>query len=493
MKKWIALLLLAALLCPALGCGRAAEEITLWVVTEQTTWDRMNGQTQVVIDAFEKANSGVKIRLDTLPTNKQERSAYLQKLRTQITQGRGPDAYLLPTGQQLTIRDGGKFAFPTVEPLFSDVTLAMENGLFRDLSQLYDADTELGKENFNTAIMEAGLLNGSRYVLPLRYDIPVIYAQTQVLQNLGFDLTALQKPLPLLMQTALTTGNPLIAAGGVYEGSSAFANWIDYTSAQVTLPEDALTSYFETTRKLLALSENGPAVRMDVSSYIHGMYDMGDLSDPRYPLFIGTLARLFDYAAVAQYENSDYAILPLQAEGGGTVATVTYYAAMGTGCKNPELTYAFLRQFLLEDSQWERNRPTKMNILVGDPPSKFTQDQSQQSQVPGLLEEGWPVRSVGSLNELWTVRIKQFYIANYIGQYKTRMRKIALTDLEERWTQILETPIAQVRFPSAMDAELANALNSLNDSMQGYTPTDLSAQSVAKDFLWTMRRHISEG
>ncbi len=385
--------------------------------------------------------------------------------------------------------------------MFSDVVLAMENGLFQDLSQWYDNDTELGKENLNAAIMDAGVLGGSRYVLPLRYDIPVIYADVQALTNLGFDLTALEKPLPELMEAALNTENPLIAAGGVYEGSSAFANWIDYTSGQVTLTEEELTSYLENTRHLLEVSERGSAVQMNVSNYIYGLYAVSNyiygLYDNsnyslRYPLYIGSLAQLLDYAPIAQHEESDYAVLPLQTDG-GTVATVTYYAAMSAGCKNPELTYAFLREFLLEDSQWERNRPTKMNILQGDPPSKFTQDNSQKSQVPGLLEEGWPVRTKNSLNHLWTVRVKQFYISTYVGQYKTRMRQIALTDLEERWAQILDTPIAQVRFPSAMDAELKNTLNSLNDPMQAYRPTDLSAQILAKDFLWNMRRHISEG
>lgn len=503
MKKMIAMILVAALLCPLAGCGDP-EEVTIWVVTEETTWDRMNGQAQAVQTVFEKANPGVKIRLDILPVGEQERSAYLQKLRTQIMQGRGPDAYLLPTDDRLIIGDGSNRMFPEVEPLFADVALAMENGMFRDISRWYDADAELGKESLNTAVMDAGVLAGSRYVLPLRYDIPVIYAQSQALKEVGFDMSALEKPLSALMQAVRDTGNPIVAAGGVYDGSDAFADWIDYTSGQVTLTEEGLTSYMDSYRQTLAAArEHGKATRIDLRNYIYGSYDsfpgvtvaaigMNGSYAIRYPLYIGSLAQLLDYAPVAQYEASDYAILPLQAEGGGTVATVTYYAAMGSGCRNPELTYAFLRQFLLEESQWELNRPTKMNLLVGSPPKRATQDAAKKTQYPGLIENGWPVRTEGSLAPLWEVRRKQFYSALVQGKYKQRLRKIGLSGLEDRWAEILQTPIHQVRFPSVMDDALGTALDTLNDPMD-YQPTNLSVQSIAQQLLWDMCRHVAEG
>ena len=491
MKKWIVLLLLAALLCSALGCSRRNDGTTLWVVTERTTWDRMNGQALAVQEAFEQANPGVKIRLDFLPTDKQERSAYLQQLRTQITQGRGPDAYLLPTADRFIVDDGGTRAFYTVEPLFADVALAMKNGLFRDLSPWYDTDTELGKESLNTAVMDGGVLDGSRYVLPLHYDMTVIYAQLDALQGTGIDEATLQKPLSELMESALATKNTRVIAGAFYEGSSGFADWIDYASGQVTLTETDLTSYLDTFRHLLTATQTGGAAPINVSNYARGYYNTS-LALIRYPLYIGSLSDLLEYAPVAQYEGSDYTILPLQTEN-GTVATVTYYAAMGAGCKNPELTYAFLRQFLLEDSQFERNRPTKMNILVGNPPSKFTQSQTQKNQYPGLIEEGWPVRTEGSLNPLWAVRRKQFYSSTFQGEYRSRMRKIGLSDLDEKWAQILQTPIDQVRFPSVMDAELKTVLGRLNDPTDSFRPTDLSTQDLAQDFLWDMRRHVSEG
>lgn len=485
-------LLTAALMLSLAACGENAGETSLWVVTEQTTWDRMNGQTVVLIQQFEKEHPGVKVNLDILPTGEQERAAYLQNLRTQIVKGGGPDAYLLPTDERLIIGDGG-YSYPTVEPLFADVNQAMLNGMFRDISGLYDADTALGKESLHTRVMDAGKVENARYVLPLRYDIPVIYADTQALEAAGVSADILQKPLDQLM-AALSSDDAKLAAGGIYRGDSLFAAGMDYTAGTVALTEETLEAYLHAYQQLRAQTgEHGSARVTDLRSYIWGYYDTENRYAVRFPLYIGGLADLLSYCPVAQYEQSQLAILPMQSVGGGTVAQVTYYAAVGSGCSKPELAYEFLRLFLLEDSQWEKNRPEKMNVLLGMFPNKTLQDSSNKTQYPGLIESGWPVRTEGALDPLWDVRRRQIYSPTIVGDVKTRLRKICLSPLEERWTEIFDTPIDQVRFPTTVDALLADALATLNDPLGAYRPTDVDVQALAQRLLWDMRRHVSEG
>ncbi len=498
MKKWIATLLIAALFCPLVGCSKT-EDNTIWVVTEETSWDQMNGQTQAVINAFAKEHPNVTIRLDILPTEEKERAAYLQQLRTQILQGGGPDAYLLPTDNLLTTDTRQIY----VEPLFADVMLAMKNGIFQDISALYDADDQLGKDALNTTIMDAGMLDGNRYVLPLRYDIPVIYAETAPLEEVGFDLSSLNQSLPVIMQAALSTGNAYVAAGGVFASSAAFSSWIDYAASDVTLDSAQLAAYMQLYRQLVANTQYGGSGSMNVRSYVVGTYDKFEgitgentYSGLRWPLFIGSLNKLLEYAPISQYEEGSYTILPLQSDANGSVATVTYYAAIGSGCRNPELVYQFLRQFLLEESQWEANRPTKANIIVttpGSPPRPTDQDTSKKSQRPGLIGNGWPVRSQGSLAPLWEVRRKQFYTNQLSTPDRVRFRQIGLKPLNEEFAEILDAPISQVRFPSSMDTALSDALASLNDYDGDFAPTDASIDDLVARFLWDMRLHVSEG
>lgn len=492
MKKVLVWLMILAAVCSFAGCG-GEKEVTLWIVTEETTWDRMNGQAWVLQKTFEESHPGVKINLDILPTGEQERSAYLQKLRTQMMQGGGPDGFLLPTDTMLLVGDAGKVTPVYIEPLFSDVALAMESGLFRDISRYYDADENLGKESLNTAVMDGGVVDGKRYILPLRYDIPVIYAEKWTLEEKGFDTEALEKTLPEIMAEAYKTGDELVIPGGVYDGVGIFSDWIDYATGNVTVTAETLEGYLQAFQTQVAANVfYDRAYRLDVSSYIYGSYDESrENAAERFPLFIGSLRELLNYAPVAQYEGSDYGILPLQSVGGGTVATVTYYAAVGAGSKNPQLTYEYLREFLTEESQWEKNRPTKINLVLGDPPSKTLQDKSTKSQQSGLIENGWPVRTKGSLNPVWNVRRIQFY-----SQYtdSVRMRKIGRSQLEEKYGEILDAPIREVRFPSEADRFLTEALRSLNQGYeQNYRPTDRDPGEVAKSLLWEIRRHTAEG
>ncbi len=90
------------------------------------------------------------------------------------------------------------------------------------------------------------------------------------------------------------------------------------------------------------------------------------------------------YAAIANAEGESFAIYPLRNMDGDYAASVKYYAAVGADCKVPDVAYAFVRQFLLEESQWERNR------LKPEP-----------GQMQGLIMGHYPVRIQGSVETLW--------------------------------------------------------------------------------------------
>ena len=129
--------------------------------------------------------------------------------------------------------------------------------------------------------------------------------------------------------------------------------------------------------------------------------------------------------------------------------------------------------------------------MLGDPPSKTLQDKSTKSQQSGLIENGWPVRTKGSLNPVWNVRRIQFY-SRYTDS--VRMRKIGRSQLEEKYGEILDAPIREVRFPSEADQLLTDALRSLNgDYQQNYRPTEVAPGELAQALLWEIRRHTAEG
>lgn len=96
MKKLLALT--AALLLLLCGCGQTEEPTSkLWVVTERTEWNGMNGQAKQMIELFEEKHPEFTVELDVLPQGKAEREVRLKQIRSQIMSGKGPDVFLLPT------------------------------------------------------------------------------------------------------------------------------------------------------------------------------------------------------------------------------------------------------------------------------------------------------------------------------------------------------------------------------------------------------------
>lgn len=520
-KPYAAFLLILSLVLPLFcGCSSdtALNDSELWIVTEQGTWDRMNGQIYVLEQAYKNEHPGIEIRVEYLPTNQQEREVYLQQLRTDILQGGGPDLYLLPTDNSLILDEPEQYTFIDVDPLFTDVDLAMRNGLFYDISDFYDADEALGKEFLNTDIMDAGVVDGKRYVLPLRYDLPVIYARHDALDAAGIDPAIMTQDIISIMEAVIGSGDPLLAMGLCHDGIDAFSDFIDYNSGNAILDEARLSLYMETYQKLKAtigtayvdnhwtgdedlfweLIGDGAisAEKLNVEKYLRIYYEQGLVE--YFPLYVGTMQDAFDYAPIARYEEAEITITPMRSVEGEIIATVAYYGALGSGCRNPELAYDFLRLFLLEESQWEFNRPTVNHTK----PLKGSGNTTNDLQYAGLIENGWPVRDVASLDRLWTVRRKQFYVAyvdsyfhedkNIVAERNRRNRRIGrMGELGEELVPLFDVTIDDVRFNTTLSDEFSDTLAQLNDVLN--EPTQANMDELARQYIWNLRWHVSEG
>ena len=252
MRKGLLVLLILSM-CLLLGCAAqeaAAEEKTLWVVTEQSMSDGMRYQANEIAKAFMDAHPDVTVQLDILPVDADQRELYLYQLRTEILSGGGPDVYLLPTGNTL-YRDVnyGRVMQYEIEPLFPDVQLAMVNGLFTDVSAYYDQDSALHTEALNAAMMDAGVLDGRRYVLPIRYNLPVLLANPEAIE-VREDLC-----LEDLAELAVETQDTMLAASlQMPDDLSCFAQVFDYEAGEVLLTQEELVRYFTLYQQIHAMA-----------------------------------------------------------------------------------------------------------------------------------------------------------------------------------------------------------------------------------------------
>ena len=432
------------------------KEKSLWIVTEESRIsDGMNWQTEQIIKAFKKANPDVTVTLEILPNEKehaQERSVRLEQIRTDILAGNGPDVYLIPNETLMN------------DPLFKDVQQAMHNGVFADISSYYDADIALGKEDLVTEVMDGGVINGARYVLPLRYTYPVLYTDRQLMQAAGLDLEA-ASDFSSLLNALLASGEPQWYCTPASSAATGYAPYlpqmIDYASGKVLINEAQMADFLRTCLD----QSNAVSPNFSMSSYI----SKGTFFTEQQPIDMGWLHNAVALSAISKAENQDLVAIPVRAADGDLVVCVSYYAAVGNGCSNPELAYKFVREFLTEDVQFERER---LEL------SKYSAT---------AIASGLPVRSKGKANELWTM-YKKINKGFGSDEEQTRRKKAVMAvSLTQADLSILDTHIDRVHFTTSFDQQ------TMADAVGKVLLEQADIDTVAKDLIFQLQVHAAEG
>lgn len=446
----------------------------------------MNMQLSLIADYFESLHGDAAIQIEILPINAEEREIRLKQLQAQIMAGKGPDIYLLPTGNEL-MTDAGRI---TVDPLFQDAVQSMYNGVFADISKYYDGDDTLGKDALASQIMDAGMIGDARYVLPLRYNIPLVFTESSRWSEYGLNQEIFDSGVTAIAETALNSGDAFfIGCTDLPADLSLMSDLFDYQKGELLVTVQEIREYMRLYQQRIAAvyaSEEYMA-SYKYSSPAGGYINSGTCwINEGLPACTGSLNTVMDHLAISCILGQDISVLPLRAADGSVNAEVTYYGAVGSSCEDPESAYELLRLFLAEEYQWGTYRPridkTKNLPNQRDP------------QKAGLVENSWPVRWMGSTTHLWKNRQYQMYNAGEqedIYQRKHfRDPELVITDAD---ITVFAISIDEVRFPISQDAEdsLSYALSLLNDD-QG-NPTQVDIDSLAEEVWTTLWWHLAEG
>ena len=499
-RVFLLFLTLMLLLTCLFGCGQTDEPqgeteispsstddgpIELRVLTDETLWDGMNLQVKDLVKKFNRENENITVNLEILPIYAQERETRLEKLRAEILAGDGPDAYLMPTNNYLRLVGSNMVEDSyLIEPLFSDAEMTMHNGHFADISTYYDADDDLNKEGLITKVMDAGVIDDERYILPLRYNIPVLYADTKRLAEFEVDQERLYSGNIMdLMDLAIETEDQLLAGGAVSVLAqrglvlSLFSDAIDYEKGKLNLTQEELVSFLTKYQQVMRVTKGDREFNysVDVDRYIE--YGQS-LSSRRYPIKQGMLDEAITIISVSKAAGDDITMIPLRATDGSLVAHVTYYGAVGSSCEHPEVAYEFLRMFLLEDAQWEYDRQI---------------DKNHKRAHANFIDDGWPVRAIGAVEYLEETCIRGLSLA-YQRKEDTKLRAddVINVDLtEEDVLDLLTVQIDEVRFRIPLEWDLRDLSSSV--SINGYYPSDVDINEVADEMIYMLELHLAEG
>lgn len=453
------------------GCEKN-DAITLRVLVEESTYEAIGFHSQLNrwIAEFEAEHEGITIVLEQLPQDSESRNPMLQQIRSELMSGNGPDILILPNA--LSDQD----ALNPKKPLFNDVAQAMRNGLFSDLSDFYDQDDSLGTADLQEAVMDAGVVDGHRYVLPLRYDLPVVYVDKTAFSQTGLDAGVFESSVIGYMDAVTEMENGSYASNFRMHWIrfqfffNFFPKLIDYDTGKVSLQKEDVSAFLRSyqdywVRLLPALKSSALSQRPFYKYYCaDGAYwtDTGNF------LFIGSLQQGMETVTIARTKGIELDMYPIRATDGSIIADVTWYGAVSSGCKNKELAYEFLRAFLTEDFQWEKNLEDIYGIWQ---PAAY----------------GWPVRAKGSVSALAEVIEKRTRLS-----FSANNREVNLEGIGDQEMPILGIHIDQARFSIPLEREFANALSALYDR-HTQQATNIDIDQMAQDWLDKLQLHIDEG
>ena len=172
-------------------------------------------------------------------SDKQNEENYLEVLKNELAAGAGPDLILFTNDE------------------FEDVEKTAESGAFQDLSGYIAGDADFNLDDYNTAVLNAGVFDGQRLFVPISYTVDIMLTTQEA-------LTAVNEKLPT---TFADWCEQMVSYGQTYrDDTSRFFTQsynvfdallrasalpiVDYTTKEVTVDNDDFSSLMSAYKEL---------------------------------------------------------------------------------------------------------------------------------------------------------------------------------------------------------------------------------------------------
>ena len=531
MKKYLALLLTLGLLCGLLASCRTqppaletadrwvdgGEPATIKILTERFMWSdspdmvlankasHLLGSLGRIIDYFEHEHPNVTVEVEYVTISPSTRETEMQARRVALMGGDVPDLYLMPTMSSEIFYQGRDMENGEYPFVFRDPAQAMTNGWFADVAPYYNGDEELHTEGLVSGVMEAGMLDNQRLILPLGYDMDLMFLDKKEREASHLDQKAL--------------GNYGSTVNHVLElddlrwvtGLSVFGQQLnllpalcDYQKEKLLLKQEDAVQFLKDSRRLSdGISEyyqdyfdRHPDVQSIGAPYLFSYLggEKKDAFSPELPAIGLPLRQAVDVLAICKAQGFETEILPLRDVGGKLSANITYWGAVSSGSKNIPLAYEFLRLFLTPEVQWGGT----LTCQDGTTFKTGFLDRMYESE-DLYITPGWPVRSQGAVEARWEKIYQEakryernaLVIADKAPPYITDLLAVEVTEED---LPFLAEGVDRARFPSVVDLWFDRLSSTvLYPGLEAQPLTDQEIAAKTEEFLRELRYHLAEG
>ena len=277
--------------------------------------------------------------------DERDAGAYLQRVSTELMAGTGPDIIFTH--------------------FFDDIHKTMESGLFMNLSPLWHRDADFtARDYLNPAIMDAGVYRGRRYVIPISFQLPLLFSEGGVLESVGFDADA--QPDVTSFLNAITAAVPVAEENPLFQmpilrvqpGQAAHEDFASNNFLNLIIPlvdfDGGIALPYEEAVRAFA-----EAYQPFIGQYFDFEHDYfsstrGVLTEGRtlfFPYIMMPLQIFFDYSRFGHL-GYEPVVTALRNHHGQLHATVTQSLAVNANSENYVNAWKFIRLLLTQERQY---------------------------------------------------------------------------------------------------------------------------------------------
>ena len=302
------------------------------------------------IKAFNEKRQDVRIEGTVYPNSSREE--YINKLTTGIMAGEGPDIIYYDNY------------------IFNSLYKTASTGVFCDLNEIIANDDTFKNLDLNDRVLDAGVFDGKRYSIPLRYEFPLLMTTQGILGRNGIGINnsnwTIDEFKRIAMSYAKDTGNKyFINSNFIFNliVNGCGIDFVDYEAKTANLNSPEFIRLMEFYK--------------DIHPYL-STFETESNSTPEDMLRNGTILMDCDFIQSPEslwYSNSYYSEIlgeepllypiPSMINGWDIPVSTMYGVSVNQECKNKQAALDFIEELLSEDIQEDMSR--RVNFFIGFP------------------------------------------------------------------------------------------------------------------------------
>ncbi len=397
MKKIIAVLLLVIMITQLTSCmesksgGRSSNLLTVYFGANSSEFFIKDIPSQ-----FNSMNKDVKIKVKSIPNY--ELSDYNEKLTAELLDGQGPDIVIVPNN---------------IRKLY--LNELVQKDVFADLNELIKADENFKLSDYYEKVLDAGVFDGKRYLIPTTFSIPALYTTREILTENGIRLTSEALDWNSVRQAALeqqpkVQGKYLLSKLepiDIIKNSNV--GFIDYKNKKAAFDSNEF-------RDVLKLYKELSSTTCPVEKSVEiGMTN--PLKNDSIVLAngtMGTMGQIYNsYNGLEGEYTPEIYPLPAYKAGEGVLAEPLGFMAINGKCKNKEAAWSFIKMVLSN----QINTSESASGLPVNKKAYATYERKMQIKAETTEEQETLKSFTNIVGRISMCKLNDSYIYNRIGPY----------------------------------------------------------------------------